>query len=143
MNLDTINLLKECNAGCKSATNSMEQVLPFVKEEQLKKIITESNHKHVNIGDKCHTLLNENGVDEKDPNMMAKVFSWVTTEMKLMMDDKSSKIAGIMLDGCHMGIKSLAEYINQYEQADAKAIHLAKELIHVEQEFMNELLNYV
>ena len=35
MNLDTINLLKECNAGCKSATNSMEQVLPYVKDEKL------------------------------------------------------------------------------------------------------------
>lgn len=36
MNEDTINLLQECNAGCKSATNSMEQVLPYIKNENLK-----------------------------------------------------------------------------------------------------------
>ena len=29
---DTVCLLKECNAGCKSATNSMEQVMGYVKK---------------------------------------------------------------------------------------------------------------
>ena len=43
MNNDTICLLKECNSGCKNATNSMEQVLPFCKEDSnLKKIIDDN-----------------------------------------------------------------------------------------------------
>ena len=35
MNEDTINLLKECNAGCKSATSSMEQILAYVENQKL------------------------------------------------------------------------------------------------------------
>ena len=38
MHEDSINLLKECNSGCKSATNSMEQVLPYITNEKLVKI---------------------------------------------------------------------------------------------------------
>ena len=143
MNLDTINLLKECNAGCKSATNSMEQVLPYVKDEKLKKTIEECNEKHIRLGEKCQDLLNEVGEEEKDPSPIAKAFSFMSTEMKLLINDKSEKIAKIMIDGCNMGIKSLAEYMNQYHEAEQKAVDVAKELIDIEERFMDKLLVYL
>ena len=143
MNLDTINLLKECNAGCKSATNSMEQVLPYVKDEKLKKTIEECNEKHIRLGERCQELLNEAGENEKDPSPISKAFSWMSTEMKLMINDKSEKIAKIMIDGCNMGIKSLAEYLNQYDEANKEAVDVTKELIDIEEKFMDELLEYL
>ena len=36
MNEDSIRLLREVNAGCKNATNSFDQVIEFVKEQDLK-----------------------------------------------------------------------------------------------------------
>ena len=47
MSKDTLELLKECNAGCKSATNSMEQVQAYVKDSQLRKIIEQYNKEHI------------------------------------------------------------------------------------------------
>ncbi len=143
MNEDTIKLLKECNAGCKSATNSMEQVLQFNNNEELKNLINEYNDKHIKIGDECHQMLNEQGENEKDPSPMAKAFSWVSTEFKLMMNDNSHKIADVMIDGCNMGIKSVSEYINKYKNASTESMDLAKNLVKTEQEFMNKLLMYL
>ncbi len=143
MNEDTINLLKECNSGCKSATNSMEQVNPFIRNEKLKSIIDEYNDKHIKIGDECHQMLNEYQEEEKDPHVMAKAFSWIGTEMKLMMNDDTHKIADLMIDGCNMGIKSVSEYINKYKTASKESMDLAKKLVKIEQEFMNELLGYL
>jgi hypothetical protein len=51
MNEDTIKLLKELNAGCKSGTNSMEQVMPHVENEELKSLINKYNDIHISIGD--------------------------------------------------------------------------------------------
>jgi hypothetical protein len=143
MNEDTIKLLKECNAGCKTATNSMEQVKPFIKNETLKSIIDSYNDRHIQIGDECHLLLNQYGVDEKDPAMMTKAFSWMSTEMKLMVNDDSHKISEIMIDGCNMGIKSVSEYLNNYKNASEESISLAKRLVRLEQDFMNELLAFL
>jgi hypothetical protein len=143
MNEDTIKLLKECNAGCKSATNSMEQVLPFVKNETLKVLIKECNDKHIKLGDECHQMLNVFHEEEKDPNPMAKAFSWMSTEVKLMVNDDTHKVADLMVDGCNMGIKSLSEYINKYKTASLESMNLAKKLIKIEQDFMNELLVYL
>lgn len=140
MNEDSINLLKECNSGCKSATNSMEQVLPYITNEQLKSIIIGYNDKHIKIGDECHQMLSEYHEEEKDPPVMAKAFSWISTEMKLMMNDNTHKIADLMIDGCNMGIKSVSEYINKYNAASKESMDLAKNLVKIEQEFMNDLL---
>ena len=143
MNQDTIKLLKECNAGCKSATNSMEQVIPFINDEKFKSLIDNYNNKHIQIGDECHLLLNKVGEDEEDPKTTAKIFSWVSTELKLMVNDDIHKIADIMVDGCNMGIKSLSKYLNQYASASLESISLVKRLIILEKEFMNELLAYL
>lgn len=56
MNQDTIFLLRECNAGCKSATNSMEQVIPYISDEKLLSIINEYNDQHIKLGDECHQM---------------------------------------------------------------------------------------
>ncbi len=144
MNKDTVCLLKECNSGCKSATNSMEQVMPFIEDKpSLKKLIERYNEKHIAIGDECHELLNACKEDEKDPHAIAKVFSWFSTEMKLMIDNDSKKIAGLMVDGCHMGIKSLSGYLNQYTEASEESRSLTCKLIDMEKEFMDELLTMV
>ena len=63
--------------------------------------------------------------------------------MKLMINNDDHKIADIMIDGCNMGIKSVSGYINKYKTADKDSVDLAKKLVKVEQEFMNELLGYL
>ncbi|WP_058484928.1 DUF2383 domain-containing protein [Defluviitalea phaphyphila] len=143
MNEDTIKLLRECNAGCKSATNSMEQVISHIKDKGLKSLINKYNDKHIKIGDKCHEMLNECGEEEKDPKSMVNTFSWLTTEMKLMLKNDDDKIAELMIDGCNMGIKSVSRYLNQYKNASKESIELAHRLVKIEQEFMNDLLIYL
>lgn len=143
MNEDTIFLLRECNAGCKSATNSMEQVIPYISNEKLLSIINDYNDKHIKLGDECHQMLNENNEGEKDPKVTAKAFSWISTEMKLIMNNDNHKIADIMIDGCNMGIKSVSKYINKYKAASDGSINLAKKLVKIEQEFMNDMLEYM
>lgn len=143
MNTESIMLLKECNSGCKNATDAMEQVLPFIKEQNLKKLVEDYNRKHINIGDECHEQLNRVAEDEKDPPKITKAMAWIGTEIKLLIDDKSDKIAEILVDGCNMGIKSIAKFCNQYPNANSAAKDLAFELISIEQDFMNELLAYL
>ena len=70
MDEDTISLLKECNSGCKMATNSIEQVLPFIENDKLKSMIVGYNDKHIKIGNECHHLLNKSREEEQDPHTL-------------------------------------------------------------------------
>lgn len=143
MNSDTINLLKECNAGCKSATNSMEQVMEYVKDEKLREIISDYNKQHIEIGDKCHNMLNKYGGNEKDIQPIAKAMSFITTEVKMMSDSSSQKAAEIMMDGCNMGIKKVSEYMNKYSSANDESKKMADKIVKIEQSFIEELRSFL
>lgn len=140
---DTLKLLKECNSGCKNATNSMEHAQKYVKNEGLKSLIAEYDKRHISLGDECHKLLSELGVSEKDPDTMGKMMTKAGVEMRLMMNDTSEHIAGMLLDGCSMGIKSVGKYINQYPTASPESVNLARRIVSTEQEFMNKLIVYL
>lgn len=143
MNEDSIRLLREVNAGCKNAVNSFDQVVEFVKEQDLKDLIEEYRKEHELIGDIAHQLLNNDGEDEKDPPSMAKAMMWFTTEVKMMMSDDDGRIAELLLDGCHMGIKSLGKYLREYENADQKERALAGRLMNLEMELYKKLMVFL
>ena len=50
MNEDTVTILQEINSGCKTATDSIEQVMPSIVDDDLKELISFYKEKHVRIG---------------------------------------------------------------------------------------------
>lgn len=143
MQEDTVKLLRECNSGCKMAINSMNQVKEYIQEEKLLKTIDEYDEKHRKLEDKISILLEKSANEEKEPKKMAEVYSWVSTEMKLMFRDDSHEIAKIMMNGCNMGIQSLSRYINEYGNASAESMSVAKDLVKTEEAFMKALTQFL
>ncbi len=140
---DTVKLLKECDAGSKMATASIDEVLDRVGDANMKKLLTESREHHEKLGNDIHSLLLEHGSDEKDPNPMAKSMSWIKTNMKLTMDESDATIADLMTDGCDMGTKSLHRYLNQYQAADTTSKDICRRLISIEEELRTGLRSYL
>lgn len=140
---DTKDLLQECNAGCKMATDSIEQILDYVDDATLKKLLEGYNEDHVRLGEEIHSLLNEYDLEEEDPSMMSKAMATISTSVKMMMNREEKEIAKIMMDGCNMGIQSLGKYLNQYALADEKCKKLAQKLIDSEFQFMKKMVAYL
>ncbi len=142
-NMDTINLLKECDAGVKMGVSAIDEVLDSVQATELSALLTESKAHHQKLGNEIHSLLIEYGSEEKDPNPMAKGMSWFKTNMKLQMDKSDQTVAELITDGCNMGVKSLNEYLNQYQNANDKVRDICKRLIRIEDELCKELRGYL
>ena len=142
-NSDTILLLKECDAGSKMAVSSIDDVLDSVDDPALRSLLVESREHHEKLGNDIHSLLITYHSDEKDPNPMAKGMSWLKTNWKLAMNDDGATIADLLTDGCHMGIKSLHKYLNEYPTADPKAIDLCNKLIAIEEKLCSDLEKYL
>ena len=140
---DTIKLLKECDAGSKMAVTSLDEILEKVENVNLKKLLMETKGHHEKLGNEIHTLLNEYGSEEKEPNAMAKGMSWMKTNVKLAMHESDRTIADLMTDGCNMGIKSLYKYMNQYPGANSKVKDICKKLISIEDQLRKELRAYL
>ncbi len=142
-NTETIRLLKECDAGSKMAVSSIDEVLEKVQDSGMKQLLQESKEHHEKLGNEIHSLLNNYGSEEKDPNPMAKSMSWMKTNMKMSMDNSDATVADLITDGCNMGVKSLNRYMNQYPMADNESKKICGKLVSIEEQLCKDLRKYL
>ena len=140
---DTIKLLRECDAGVKMGTASIDDVLDDVTNDCFKKLLTDCKQAHNQLQDEIRQLLDKYHDDGKNPNPMAKGMSKMKTSMKLNMEHTDATIADLMTDGCNMGVKSLNRYLNQYKAADEVSKDIAKRLINLEEKLAVDIRQYL
>lgn len=140
---DTIKLLRECDAGIKMGVASIDEVLEYVSDNNLKKYLIDCKDEHEKLKDKIKNLLNEFYDEGKEPNPMAKGMSWIKTNMKLVINESDKTIADLITDGCNMGVKSLNRYLNQYKAADEKSKDITKRLINLEEKLAKDIRDFL
>lgn len=140
---DTIKLLRECDAGVKMGTKSIDDVLGYVRSSELKQYLTDCKREHDKLSSEIQEQLERYHDEEKDPNPMAKGMSWLKTNVKLVMDESDETVADLMTDGCNMGVKSLNRYLNEYEAADEFSKDIAKRLINLEERLAVDIRSFL
>ena len=140
---DTIKLLRECDAGVKMGVASIEEVLEYVHDDNLKKLLNDCKREHDQLGAELDGLLERFHDDGKDPNPIAKGMSWMKTNIKLVMNESDATIADLMTDGCNMGVKSLNRYLNEYKAADEVSKDITKRLINLEEKLAIDIRQYL
>ena len=140
---DTIDLLRECNAGVKMGVTSIEEVIDKVESKRLLDRLNRCKDEHQRLGSEIHELLNEYHDEGKDPNPMAKGMSWIKTNVMMSVKESDATIADLITDGCNMGVKSLYRYLNQYAAADEKTKDITKRLIKIEEDVITDMREYL
>lgn len=140
---DTVRLLRECDAGVKMGTASIEDVIDRVSSSSMKKYLSDCKIEHEKLNTEIQTLLDKYQDDGKAPNPIAKGMSWMKTNMKLMVEETDENIADLMTDGCNMGVKSLNRYLNEYEAADEVSKDICKRLINLEERLAIDIRKYL
>ncbi len=143
MNEDTVNLLKECNSGIKMGVESINNVMPYVKNEDLRKILNACKDKHAVLNNETQKALLQADESTKNSHPVAQVMSDMKIRATVTINKSDSKVADVMTDGCNMGIKSIYRYLNQYKNADDNAKSIANRLISAEQELRTDLREYL
>ena len=140
---DTIKLLRECDAGVRMGISSIDDVVDHVSHEQMLLCLSKCREAHLHLAQEIEAALKRFGDDGKKPNPIAKTMSEVKTNMSLLMNDSSRKIAELMTDGCNMGVKSLSMYLNRYKAADESAKDICKRLISLEEQLAVDMRGYL
>ena len=60
-----------------------------------------------------------------------------------VLNDDSSKIAEMMIDGANMGIKSITEKLNRYPEAEKESISLAKKFEKTCEKLIQDMKKYL
>ena len=140
---DTIKLLRECDAGIRMGTESIDEVVGSVRAPQMRDLLNTCRYEHAKLGTEIQSQLDRFQDKGKTPNPIAQKMSWIKTGMKLAMDESDATIADLMTDGCNMGVKSLNRYLNQYGAADEVSKDITRRLINLEEQLSVDLRSYL
>jgi len=140
---DTVKLLRECDAGVKMGIASIDDVMEHVQTNDFRNMLTTCRSEHQQLQGQIQRELSRCDDQGKNPNPLAKGFSWMKTNVKLGMEAADSTIADLMTDGCNMGVKSLNRYLNQYKAADEQSKDIAKKLIKLEDQLAVDVRKYL
>ena|SRR5699024_9165913 len=142
-NSDTIKLLNECNSGIKMGVQSINEVIGNAEDKQLIDILNKYLKEHERLGNKTHEYLNKFHDNGKETSTIATAMSWIKINLKMLQGNQDAQIADLMTDGCNMGIKSIAKYLNKYPSSSSEVKELASNIIKLEENFALDLRKFL
>ena len=104
-NKDDINALDEIHKGSCMGIDAIRFVLDKVKDKNLRKELEQEEKEYNKIKKEIENIYpkyNEGEPHKTGP--MTKAMTWSGIEMKTMVDDSTSKLAELLLQGVNMGV---------------------------------------
>ena len=140
---DTIELLRECDAGIQMGISTIDEVKDHVSNSGFRTKLDDYQREYAQLQNEIQGVLHSYHDEGKDPNPLAKAMAWLKTNITVAVKETDATIANLITDGCNMGVKSLNKYLNQYKAADARAQDFARRLIELQDRQIKEINQYL
>lgn len=138
-----INALDELNKGACMGRDAIHFVLDKVKDDNLKKELTNQYNKYKSISDRICEIYPEYKDDKPhETNAMDKVMTWFGVEMKTLNDDSTSKIAELLLQGTNMGIIEGRRLLN-HKGTNEEVNKLVQEYVDMQEDAVEKLKTFL
>lgn len=140
---DTIELLRECDAGIQMGISAIDQVKDHVENAEFKGMLDDYQREYAQLQNEIQGVLHACHDEGKDPNPLAKGMAWLKANFTMAVQDSDAAIADLITDGCNMGIKSLNKYLNQYGAAEGRAKDFTRRLIELQDRQLKAIRKYL
>ena len=141
-----INVLDELNKGACMGRDAIHFVLDKVTDESFREELNDQYMKYKSISDKICELYpeyaNSNEDDPHETTMMTKIRTWYGIEMKTMMDDSTSKLAELIMQGVNMGIIEGRRLLN-HKHSDEQVEELLREYVNMQEQSVENLKKFL
>lgn len=138
-----VNVLDELNKGACMGMDAIHFILDKVDDKALEDELRNQYNKYKKISDEICKLYPE--YSRKEPHetsTMNKVMTWYGIEMKTFLDDSTSKIAELLLQGTNMGIIEGTKLLNH--KSTNKNVHkLVQEYVDMQEDAVENLKKFL
>jgi len=138
-NENEVNVLDELSKGACMGRDAIHFIMDKVEDEALKEELNAQYQKYKEISERIEQLYPD--YSQKEPhktNAMNKMMTWYGIEMKTMLDNSTSKIAELLLQGTNMGIIEGRKLLN-HKDTDQHVHSLIQEYIDMQENVVEKL----
>lgn len=138
-----VNVLDELNKGACMGMDAINCIMDKVTDEELKDILNKQYDKYKEISDKiCELYPEYSNKEPHETNTINKVMTWYGIEMRTMMDDSTSKLAELLMQGTNMGIIEGRKLLN-HKDTDEDVEKLIDEYVKMQEKAVEELKKFL
>ena len=144
-NENEVNVLDELNKGASMGKDAIHFILDKVEDEKLREELNNQYSGYKAISDKIQKLYPDYSDDKDKPhetNAMNKVMTWYGIEMKTLVDESTSKIAELLLQGTNMGIIEGRKLLN-HKPVDETVHSIAQEYVSMQEKAVENLKKFL
>ena len=138
---ETADLVGEVYRNVKMAEESILDLMPKVKDENLKSALTAQLSVYSGFASRAAKLLDDEGATPDDGGMMAKMGAKWGIMMNTMKDSTTEHLIQMMIEGTTMGVGELLRWIRESENkcVSEAALKLAREVCAYEEKTVEDL----
>lgn len=138
-----MNVLDELSKGACMGRDAIHFIIDKVEDASLKEELNRQYAKYKEISEKIEKVYPK--YSDKEPhktNAMNKMMTWYGIEMKTMMNDGTSKIAELLLQGTNMGIIEGRRLLNRKDN-NPEVSSLLQEYVDMQEEAVEKLKTFL
>jgi len=138
-----INVLDELNKGACMGRDAIHFILDKVKDDNLKKELNRQYKKYKDISKEINEIYPQyNEGEPHETGTMNKIMTWYGIEMKTFIDESTSKIAELLLQGTNMGIIEGRRLLN-HKKTDENVHRLVQEYVTMQEDAVEKLKEFL
>lgn len=128
----------------RTAVQSIEDILPKVKDDKLKRELAYEEDKYLALEKECELFAKAEKIEGiKDNNWFEKAKLWSSINMSTMTDKTTRHIAELMLLGSFMGYLTCIKDQNDHENVSKELDEIISNLKELERKNIENLIPYL
>lgn len=132
------NVLDELNKGTTMGMDAINFIIDKVEDKELVKVLNDQYNDYKKVEEEIKKIYD----DAKETNVMNKAMTWYGIEMKTLLDNSTSKIAELLLQGTNMGIIEGRKLLN-HKDATEEIKSIINEYVDMQEKAVEKLKNFL
>ena len=144
MENQNLNILDEVNKGATMGMDAISYVSEKVEDNDFKKVLDTEYNKYKDISNRVNNLYdNYSSKEPHKTNAMNKMMTWYGIQMKTMVDDTTSKLSELLMQGTNMGIIEGRRLLNQNQNIEPDVKNILNDFVVMQEDSVETLRKYL
>ena len=144
MKNQNLNILDEVNKGATMGMDAISYVSEKVVDNDFKEVLNTEYNKYKDISNRVNNLYdNYSSKEPHETNAMNKMMTWYGIQMKTMVDDSTSKLSELLMQGTNMGIIEGRRLLNQNQNIEPDVKNILNDFVVMQEDSVETLKKYL
>lgn len=144
MENQNLNILDEVNKGATMGMDAISYVSEKVKDNNFKQVLDTEYNKYKDISTRVNNLYsNYSSKEPHETNAMNKMMTWYGIQMKTIMDNTTSKLSELLMQGTNMGIIEGRRLLNQNNNIETDVKNILNDFVVMQEDSVETLKKYL